>query len=60
MSINPVIIMRIISLGHEYEGSSSSPNLGKRVFGDLRVETYGEEHQLQMFASIWFARKRQC
>ena len=33
--------MRCVLLGNEYEGRSS-PNLGKRVFGDLRVETYGK------------------
>lgn len=29
-----------VFLGNE---GSSSPNLGKRVFGDLRVETYGKD-----------------
>ena len=38
-----VVFICCVFLGNEYEGSSS-PNLGKRVFGDLRVETYGKAY----------------
>ena len=49
------ILYVLRALGNEYEGSSSSsPNLGKRVFGDLRVETYGE-HFIRKFTPVTLA-----
>lgn len=41
---------RYILSGNEYEGTSS-PNLGKRVFGDIRVETYGNQYWQSPFSS---------